>query len=238
MVRAKLSPVLTPSGSTMPFFSALRGLTGIVPIIILVGAVMGTIYLGVGTVTEAAAMGVIATVLIALCYRSFSIRKVGEALVGTSLICATIGFIMMGAMVFSMALATAGVPRNIVAAVQDLGLSPIAMLIGIYIFYLLLGCFLGATEMLVTTLPFTFPLILALGYDPVWFAVVVVILCEMGQITPPVGFNLYVLQSITKGETSLGEVALGAFPYLLMLGALLGLITIFPQLCTYLVSTM
>src|SRR3546814_16067621 len=103
MVRAKLSPVLTPSGSTMPFFSALRGLTGIVPIILLVGAVMGTIYLGVGTVTEAAALGVIATVLIALCYRSFSIRKVGEALVGTSLICATIGFSMMGARVFSMA---------------------------------------------------------------------------------------------------------------------------------------
>src|SRR3546814_18800802 len=112
------------------------------------------------------------------------------ALLGTKVTCAFIVVVMMGAMSFSLALAVVGLPREIVAYVQDLQMSPWMLLIAIYVFYFIFGMFIGATEMLVTTLPFTFPLILALGHDPVWFAVVIVLLCEVGQITPPAGFVL------------------------------------------------
>jgi C4-dicarboxylate transporter, DctM subunit len=239
-VLVRRNPHLVPAAvsEVVSLRQAFIALQGLVPIVVLVAAVMGTIYFGIATTTEAAALGVLAVVLISFAYRAFSFRAVAKALVGTSLICASIGFIMMGAMVFSMALATTGLPRTVVMIVQDWELSSFALIMAIFALYLILGCFFGATEMLVTTLPFTFPLILAAGYDPVWFAVAVVILCEMGQLTPPVGVNLFVLQSITGGDATLGDVARGAFPYFLILGLLLMLITIFPQMATYLPSLM
>ena len=145
---------------------------------------------------------------------------------------------MMGAMIFSMALAVVGLPREIVAYVQDLQMSPWMLLIAIYIFYFIFGMFIGATEMLVTTLPFTFPLILALGHDPVWFAVVIVILCEVGQITPPAGFVLFILKGIAGKDTTMGELARGSIPYIILLLTVLALITVYPQLATYLPSAM
>lgn len=239
VVQAKIRPDYTPSqGEVVPLGQAIRGLAGIVPLFVLIGCVMGTMYLGIATVTESAALGVVATIVIGIAYREFSFAKVGKALIGTSVTCATIGFVMMGAMVFSMALSVVGAPREIVSFVKALEVSPTLLLIGIYIFYIVLGMALGATEMLVTTLPFTFPLIVALGHDPIWFAVVIVLLCEMGQITPPVGFVLFILKGITGEDTSMSELAWGAFPYLVMLIALLALITVYPQLATYLPSTM
>ncbi|MEO6958897.1 MAG: TRAP transporter large permease [Burkholderiaceae bacterium] len=237
-VRLKPSLVPTSTSEVVSLRQALIALHGLIPIVVLVASVMGTIYFGIATTTEAAALGVLAVVLISFAYRAFSFEAAAKALVGTSLICASIGFIMMGAMVFSMALATTGLPRTIVMVVQNWELSSFALIMAIFALYLILGCFFGATEMLVTTLPFTFPLVLAAGYDPVWFAVAVVILCEMGQITPPVGVNLFVLQSITGGDATLGDVARGAFPYFLILGLLLMLITVFPQMTTYLPSLM
>ena len=239
-IQVRLKPHLVPAttSNVVSLKEAVAALTGLIPIVILVASVMGTIYFGIATTTEAAALGVLAVVLISFAYRTFSLKAAVKAMMNTSLICASIGFIMVGAMVFSMALATTGLPRTIVTLIQGLELSSTALIIAIFALYLLLGCFFGATEMLVTTLPFTFPLIIAAGYDPVWFAVAVVILCEMGQLTPPVGVNLFVLQSITSGEATLGEVAKGALPYFLTLGVLLILITIFPTMTTFLPSLM
>jgi TRAP-type C4-dicarboxylate transport system permease large subunit len=131
-----------------------------------------------------------------------------------------------------------GLPREIVAYVQDLQMSPWMLLLAIYAFYFVFGMFIGATEMLVTTLPFTFPLILALGHDPVWFAVVIVILCEVGQITPPAGFVLFILKGIAGKDTTMGELARGSIPYIILLLTVLALITVYPQLATYLPSAM
>lgn len=239
-IQVKLKPSLVPQTkeAPIPLGQALWALRGLVPIVILVGAVMGTIYLGVATTTEAAALGVAAVVVIAFAYRSFDLKRTGKALIGTGLICASIGFIMMGAMVFSMALATAGIPRAFVMAVQGWELSPLVLIAAVFALYIFLGCFFGATEMLVTTLPFTFPLVLAAGFDPLWYAIALVILCEMGQLTPPVGVNLFVLQSVTGNDATLGDVARGALPYFMMLMALLVIITVFPALATWLPTKM
>jgi C4-dicarboxylate transporter, DctM subunit len=239
-IRVRLRPGLVPVSVSRPvgLVEAFVALSGLLPIVLLIAAVMGTIYLGVATTTEAAALGVAAVVAISFVYRSFSFRAVGRALMATATICGTIGFIMMGAMVFAMALATSGIPRLFVTGVQAMELSPVILIGAIFLLYIILGSFFGAVEMMVTTLPFTFPLVVGAGFDPIWFAIAMVILCEMGQLTPPVGVNLFVLQGVTNGEASLGDVAKGAFPYFLMLGGLLMLITLFPQLCTYLPGKM
>lgn len=239
MVQARLRPEYTPAqGEVVPLRKTLPGLINLFPVAALIGCVMGTIYLGFATVTESAALGVIASVFIGMLYRTCTVKRIGKALVGTSVTCASIGFVMAGAMIFSMALAVVGLPREIVSFVQAMDMSPVMLLIGIYIFYVIFGMFIGATEMLVTTLPFTFPLIVALGHDPVWFAVVIVILCEIGQITPPAGFVLFILKGIAGKDTTMGELARGSVPYVIMLLLVLALITIYPQLATYLPGKM
>ncbi|UYO93316.1 TRAP transporter large permease [Pollutimonas sp. M17] len=239
MIQAKFRPEYTPSaGEVLPLRETLPALVNLLPVIALIGCVMGTIYFGLATVTESAALGVLASVIIGLMYKACTLKRLGRALLGTSVTCASIGFVMMGAMIFSMALAVVGLPREIVAYVQDLQMSPWMLLIAIYVFYFIFGMFIGATEMLVTTLPFTFPLILALGHDPVWFAVVIVILCEVGQITPPAGFVLFILKGIAGKDTTMGELARGSIPYIILLLTVLALITVYPQLATYLPSAM
>jgi C4-dicarboxylate transporter DctM subunit len=239
MIQSKFRPEYTPSaGDVVPLRETLPALVNLMPVIALIGCVMGTIYFGLATVTESAALGVLASMVIGLMYKACTLKRLGRALLGTSVTCASIGFVMMGAMIFSMALAVVGLPREIVAYVQDLQMSPWMLLLAIYAFYFVFGMFIGATEMLVTTLPFTFPLILALGHDPVWFAVVIVILCEVGQITPPAGFVLFILKGIAGKDTTMGELARGSIPYIILLLTVLALITVYPQLATYLPSAM
>lgn len=240
VVLCKIRPNLVPQDleDNISLAHAIGALKGLVPMAVLVSAVMGTIYLGVATPTEAGGVGVFVAIMISFAYRTFSVRGIVDSLVGTSLICATIGFVIMGAMIFATSVALTGFPRAFVMTVADLSISPMAVLAIVFLMYFVLGCFMGAIEMLVITLPFTFPLVMSIGYDPLWFAVAVVILCEMGQLTPPFGVNLFVLQGIADDGTTVGDVARGAFPYLLLLGLLLVVITIFPQLCTFLPAKM
>ena len=208
------------------------------PALILIFSILGTIYLGIATATESAGIGAIVAILMSIGFRKFSFKAMFEALWATARLMGMIGLIIIGASMLAAGISVIGLPRQLVLLVAGSGLSPVAILILIYVMYATLGCFFDALTMMLMTLPFTFPLVIALGYDPIWFGVVTVIVIEMGQITPPVGVNLYVLQGITGGEVSIGELAYASLPYFLMLCLGLGILTVFPQICLWLPSMM
>jgi len=235
----KLNPSVLPrAAARVPLPSAIWATRNIWPMGILIFCVLGTIYLGMATPTEAAGLGVVAAIMIAAFSRSFSLRKLYDAGCESAKVLSMIGIVVVGAIMFSVAVSTLGVPRQAVLEIGALGLSPTLVKLLVYLLYLVLGCFIDATGMLLMTLPFTFPLMLSIGADPLWFGVVLVLVTEMGLLTPPVGINLYVLQGITGGEVTILEVAKGALPYFLLQGVLLAMITIWPQLCLWLPAQM
>jgi len=237
-IYCKVRPDIVPAGEVIPLKRAIIRTKGVWPMMILILSIVGTIYFGIATPTEAAGVAVIITLIMSVGFRTFGFRKLYDSLTGTATICGMIFLIMTGAAIFSISLSVIGLPRQIVLGIQALELSPIMIIGSVYVLYLILGCFFEFFSMLLMTIPFTYPLMMSIGVDPLWFGIVLVITGEMGMLTPPVGMNLYVLQGVTQGEVSLGEVAKGSIPYFLMLGVTLGLITIFPQLCTWLPARM
>lgn len=234
-VLTSLQPGIVPTAETkVSWGKAILNTKDAWPALVLIFSILGTIYLGIATATEAAGIGAIVAILLAIAFRSFSFNALFQALWATARLMGIIGFIIVGASILAVSVSIIGLPRQLVLLMAESGLLPILVLILIYVMYAALGCFFDAVSMMLMTLPFTFPLIVALGYDPIWFGVVTVIVIEMGQITPPVGVNLYVLQGITKGEVSIGEIALASLPYFFMLGLGLGIITLFPQICLWL----
>lgn len=229
-----LRPGTVPRGETVvPLVSALRGSVFAWPFLVLIFAILGTMFLGLATATEAAAGGVGAAILLAMAYRAFSVARLWRAVYSTVQIFGVLALILIGASILSQALVLSGLPRDLLVWVGTRGLSDAAVLAAIYLTYLVLGCFLGPVEMMLITLPFTYPLITGMGYDPVWFGIALVILIEVGLLTPPMGINLFVAMAIAKGSVSLTETAIAALPYVLLLGVVLVLISIFPAIVMY-----
>lgn len=233
-IAAKMRPVDFPRREVVPLRQAIRATIDIWPFIILVFSILGTLMIGLATPTEAAALGVAAAMLIALMYGKLTFSAVWEALKDTTLVMSTIGFIIVGATVLSQALALSGIPEEISRSVAESGLPPLLILLAVYLLYLVLGCLLAAIEMLLITLPFTFPVIIGLGYDPVWFGIAVVMLIEIGMLTPPLGMNLFVILAISGGRLNLSELAIACIPFWLILMAGLAIITAFPQIVLFL----
>lgn len=231
---AKRRPQDFPPRVVVPLGRAIRAAMDILPFLVLVFAILGTLILGLATPTESAALGVVTTLALAAMYRSLTLHAVWRSLYDAALVMSTIGFIIIGATVFSQALALSGVPESISRAVAESGLSPLVVLLAVYIMYLVLGCLLAAIEMLLITLPFTFPLVMALGYDPVWFGIAVVMLIEIGMLTPPLGMNLFVILAISRGRMSLGELARACIPFWLILMLSLAVITFYPRMVLFL----
>ena len=233
-IAAKMRPSEFPKRDVVPLGEAIRATVNIWPFIILVFSILGTLMIGLATPTEAAALGVVAAMLIALMYGQLTFKAVWEALKDTALVMSTIGFIIVGATVLSQALALSGIPEEISKAVAESGLSPLLILLAVYLLYLVLGCLLAAIEMLLITLPFTFPVIIGLGYGPVWFGIAVVMLIEIGMLTPPLGMNLFVILAISGGRLKLSELAIACIPFWLILMVGLAIITAFPQIVLFL----
>lgn len=214
----------------------LRGLYDIGPVAALISGIMSALYLGFASVSELAALGVLGAVLIAIAMGRFSIGAMiaaGRRAVRTS---AMIGMIIIGAALLNSAFGFLGIPKAIAAQIAAFGLQPFALIVVLLIFYAILGMFLDGTSIIVMTLPITLPLVTAAGFDPIWFGIFVVVAVEISQITPPIGFNLFVIQSQT-GE-SIGTIARAALPFF---GILLGfalLLAIFPELALWLPRTL
>lgn len=230
-VLAKLRPNAVPTvREVMPLGRALAKSAEAWPFLILVFAILGTIFLGLATPTEAAALGVATAIALAALYREFSLARLWAALMATARTFSTLALVILGALILSQAVALTGLPRVLIEMVGAAGLPAPAVITLIYLLYLVLGCFFGPLEMLLITLPFVFPLVTGLGYDPVWFGIVLVIVIEIGLLTPPLGINLFVVMAVSRNEISLGQAALACLPYWLLMLAALALITVVPQI--------
>ena len=212
----------------------IRTLPDLVPPILLFGVVVGSIYAGIATPTEAASVGVVFALMLAAWRRMLSVQMLKEAFEGTMRTTAMIMLIILAAVFLNFVLGFMGVTQDILDTIEALGLTPTETMIIIIVFYLILGMFMETLSMLLTTVPIVFPIIERLGYDPVWFGILVTVLMEAALITPPIGVNLYVVQGVRTNGGPFNDVAYGAVPFVFMMIVLLTLLMVFPQIALYL----
>ncbi len=233
-VRAKLVPGrIAPVERKERWRDTFLGSINLWPILLLMFIVLGSIFLGVATPTESAALGVIGAILIGLFYRRLNVRRFWQSISGCIRTSCMIMFIIMTAKLVAYAFAGLEVARELTAWMLSLNLPPITLMVAIYCLYLVLGCFLEGLSMMLLTLPLVFPMVLALGYSGVWFGIVMVILIEVGLLTPPVGLNLFVIKGL-RPEYTWKDVVLGSFPFVLIHCGILALLTVWPGLAVWL----
>ncbi|WP_226629450.1 TRAP transporter large permease [Alloyangia pacifica] len=228
-IRAKLSPeAIGEAPPPSSLMDKLRALTDLGPLLLLIVFVIGSMYGGIASPTEAAAAGVIGAMVIGFAQRKLDLKGLLAAARQAAENSAMIGLIMVGAMFLSTAIGYLGLPRYIAGVINGWGLSPLALIAVLLVFYILLGMVMEGLAIIVMTLPITLPLVEAAGYDKIWFGVFIVIVVEMAQISPPVGFNLTVLQRLT-GD-SIGKITRATMPFFLIMAAFVFLIALFPQI--------
>lgn len=232
-------PGLAPKGSTrVGVGTILRNLLSLWPFILLILAIMGSIAFGIATPTEAAGIGVIATIIVGKFWGALTLRTLVESLYAAILLYASIAFVVMGATILAQAVSLLGVPQAILETVRAAELGPLTVLGAVVLVYLVLGCFFDGLSLMIMTLPIVVPLMVGLGYDAVWLGVIITVMIEIGQVTPPVGLNLSVLVSVTKEDVSLGEAAIATIPYWLILLAGVAILAALPQIALYLPTTL
>ncbi len=236
LVAALRNPAIAPEERRVALGEALRGLPAVLPLVGLIVAVLGSLFAGLATPTEAAGVGVAAALLLGVTIGDLTWRGCIDSLLGTVRTFAVIAMVFIGALVLAQAISLLGLPQQLLASVAEWGLSRWVLLLVVVAVYLLLGMFFDGLSMMIMTLPLVFPLMTGVGFDAVWLGVVVTLMIEVGMLTPPVGMNLFVLVGITGGEVKLGEAALAALPYWIALLVGVGLLCLFPGIATWLPS--
>lgn len=229
------NPSISPrSDEHLPLLTILKGMLQIWPILLLIFSVMGTIMFGIATPTEAAGVGVVVAILTSFLWGNLTIKKLGQSIYRSSILFASIGFIVLGATILSQSVSVLGVPQSILEAAIDSGLGKYGIFTVIIIIYVLFGCIFDGLSLMIMTLPIVFPLLVGLGFDPIWIGVIITIMIEIGQVTPPVGLNLSVLAALTNNEVNLGRVAIATIPYWGILLLSVGILTLFPGIALFL----
>jgi len=236
MIHATLKPSLVPENeralSRIPFIDRLKALKELAPAIFLIAAVLGSMYGGIATPSESAAVGVLGAIIVASLQGGLTLQAMRSIAVGAVMTCSMIAMILLGASILGSAAAFLGIPRAVADFVASMGLSPFMLIVVLIAFYLVLGCFLDGFSMIVMTLPIVLPIVKQAGFDPVWFGIFLVLVVEMSQITPPVGFNLFIIQGLT-GD-GLGYIARVTLPYLVIMVLFTMVMTVFPQIALWL----
>ena len=237
VVWALLNPTrVPPRDAPMSFGGKLRESRHLIPVMLLIACVLGSIYSGIATATEAAALGVVGALVISAAQGSLNWHTFKESLLGGTRLYCMIALILAGAAFLTLAMGYIGLPRHLAEWIGTLGLSPFGLLVVLMLFYVLLGCFLDGISMVVLTMGVILPTIQKAGIDPLWFGIFVVLVVEMAQITPPVGFNLFVLQGMTQRE--IGWIARATLPFFFLMLAAVALIYVFPQIVSWLPAQM
>jgi len=214
----------------------IRVLPDLLPPVLLFVAVVGSIYAGVATPTEAASIGVVFALIIAAWNRALNMTMLLEAFEGTMKSTATIMLIILAAVFLNFVLGFMGITQAILAAIEAMGLTPMQTMLVIVAFYLILGMFMETLSMMLTTIPVVFPIVAHMGFDPVWFGIMITVLMEAALITPPIGLNLYVVHGTRTRGGKFNDVSYGALPFLVAMLALIGFLLAFPDLATWLPS--
>src|SRR6056297_3457899 len=228
-----LRPELGGERRTFPLAQMLRALLDLLPILALFAIIIGTIYKGWATPTEAAAVGVAGALAIAAAVGGLSARMLSESLLGTVRITSMIMLVVIGASFLNFTLASAGLGSELRTFLEGLGLTPLSFILVIVAIYVVLGFFIETLSLMVVTIPIIVPLVVEMGYDPIWFGILMIVLIEMALITPPVGLNLYVVQGARQSGT-MSEVMLGAIPYVIAMLLMAVALIAFPQIALYL----
>jgi tripartite ATP-independent transporter DctM subunit len=237
VVWALLNPGKIPTAATRTTVAQkLAASRHLIPVVLLIALVLGSIYVGVATATEAAAFGVVGSLAISAAQGSLTHRTFADSLMGATRLYCMIALILSGAAFLTLSMGYIGLPRHLAEWIGGLGLSPFALIVALMVFYVVLGCFLDGISMVVLTMGVILPTVTKAGIDLLWFGIFIVLVVEMAQITPPVGFNLFVLQGMTKRQIT--WIARHALPmFYLMIAAVLA-IWYFPELVTALPKQM
>jgi len=235
-IRTVRNPRLAPREGALSAKGLISGLKDIWPIVLLMFIVLGGIFGGIMTPTEAAAIGCSVALIMALGLRRLSWQILKKSLLSALEVSCMCLFIVVGASILSTYFAMMRIPVAFAELATGGGLPPVVVLLLIYSLYLLLGCFIDGMSAMVLTVPTVVPVIVALGYDPIWFGVVLTVLIEVGMLTPPMGINLFVIHGISGG--SLTEVIAGSAPFFLIILASIALFTVLPSLVLWLPSLM
>ena len=232
------NPAAMPSTQrTLTWGEKFRATRTIWPATLIFAAVIGGIYTGVCTPTEAAGVGAAATLLVALCQRRLDRRKIIHAFVESIRVSASLFLILIGAVIFGQFLVMTGAPQTIAESLTALPVSPIMTMTLILLTFIVLGCFLDTMAIILIFVPIVFPAVYALGFDPIWFGVLVVMVCEIGLITPPYGINVFVINSVAR-EVPLIAIFRGVIPFIVVDIFRVGLVVLVPALALWLPSQM
>ncbi len=233
MVRCWQNPLLGPAGPSTTLTQKIKGLSGLAEMILLFALVMGGLFAGWFTPTQAGGAGAAGVLLISMARRTLSWQALTEALKDTLLITCMVMVIVTGAIVFGRFMTVTKIPFILSDWAAGLSISPMAIMVIIILIHFIGGCFMDAFAMIVLTIPIVFPLILALGFDPIWFGVIIVLIVEMGVITPPVGINVYVIKGVAP-DVPMETIFKGIWPFVGSLVVCTTLLMVFPKIATFL----
>ena len=222
--------------ATLTFVEKIRESRHLIPVVLLIALVLGSIYVGIATATEAAALGVVGSLALSAVQGSMNWQTFKVSLMGATRLYCMIALILAGAAFLTLAMGYIGLPRHLAEWIGGLGLTPFWLLFGLMVFYIILGCFLDGISMVVLTMGVILPTVQKAGIDAIWFGIFIVLVVEMAQITPPVGFNLFVLQGMTQRD--IGYIARVALPFFFLMVLAVLLIYFFPGIITWLPSHM
>ena len=233
IINKKQMPIISENYS---FLEKIKKSKQLLPVVLLITAVIGSIYTGIATATEAASLGVVGALILSLFQGTLNKDSFKLSLLGATKTSCMIAFILAGSTFLSLAMGFTGLPRNLAIWIQELNLSPYMLIFILTIFYIILGMFLDGISAVVLTMAIIEPMIRQAGFDMIWFGIYLVIVVEMAQITPPVGFNLFVLQGMANKDMSF--IAKSAFPLFLLMILAVIIIIIFPEIALWLPNQM
>ena len=216
-IATKLDPSICPAdeeNENLPLRQQLIPLLRLWPLVVIMACCVVPIYAGWATPTESAGLGAAASIVVGMVFGKLRWRSLWECCHETAKVCAMLFYIIVGASILSAAISQLGLPRQVIEWISGLDVSPVWIMAAIYVLYLVLGCLFDGISMMVMTLPFIFPIVLQLGYDPVWFGVVMCLLVEVGMVTPPVGMNLFIVQAVAGKGTEVSTIFRGSVPFL------------------------
>jgi tripartite ATP-independent transporter DctM subunit len=236
-VKALMQPEIAPREAGPKTARAwLAALADLLPITLLIVGIMGSLYLGCATPTEAAALGCVFVVIVAMAWGNFTLAALRDAVRSTVLVSGNIMFIVLAAFLFSYAISMGGVGEKLTQLLVGMNLNRVEFMAALLVLFSVLGALVESLGIIVITVPLLYPTLTSFGIDPIWFGVVLVLFIEMGQITPPIGIKLFVIQGLWKGKLS--DVVMGSIPFHILMFVLLGMLFLWPQIALWLPQNM
>ncbi|MEH7253806.1 TRAP transporter large permease [Neobacillus niacini] len=234
VIYSKMKPENAPGGESYSWKQRWFSLITILPILVISFIIIISMYTGIATPTESAGLGVVASLITAGLMRRLTWENLKIAMLKSAKTSSMVLLLIIGGMTFGFVVGYLNIPEQIVSSIQQLDLNRWMVLTLFIVILLIMGCFLDPISMILLTMPFMFPVIVQLGFDPIWFGIIVTITCEIGMITPPVGMNLFVLKSVVP-EIKLNDIIIGSAPFILVLMLAIVLFVFFPQFVTMLI---